>query len=110
MNKLSIEKFVVFGFLCCLVCTLGSVSGYAQTESSNVSADTHTGAALPPEILALRREANAATYNIDYATAREKYEEIRKRLPQHPAGDLYLATVIWLEYLYKTRRLQTGLY
>ncbi|MBO0720779.1 MAG: DUF3808 domain-containing protein [Blastocatellia bacterium] len=109
MNNLS-SKFVVVGFLCCLLCVLVSGSGYAQTESGNSSADTRVGAALPPEILELRREANAATYNIDYATARVKYEEIRKRLPQHPAGDLYLATVIWLEYLYKTRRLQTGLY
>jgi tetratricopeptide (TPR) repeat protein len=68
------------------------------------------GAALPPDAIQLRAEANAATYNIDYATARAKYEEIRRRLPYHPAGDLYLATVIWLEHLYKSRRLQTSLY
>jgi tetratricopeptide (TPR) repeat protein len=68
------------------------------------------GAALPPDVIQLRAEANAASYNIDYATARAKYQEIRKRLPYHPAGDLYLATVTWLEHLYKSRRLQTSLY
>jgi tetratricopeptide (TPR) repeat protein len=66
--------------------------------------------ALPPDVIELRAEANAASFNFDYATARAKYEEIRKRLPHHPAGDLYLATVTWLEHLYKSRRLQTGLY
>jgi uncharacterized protein DUF3808 len=105
-NKLPLEKYVV-AFLCCL--GMGSSIGLAQTAAGNGAPETES-AALPPDIIELRREANAATYNIDYATARAKYEEIRKRLPQHPAGDLYLATVIWLEYLNKTRRLQTGLY
>ena len=41
---------------------------------------------------------------------REKFEEIKKLQPQHPAGDIYLATVIWLEHLNKSRRLQTSLY
>jgi tetratricopeptide (TPR) repeat protein len=68
------------------------------------------GTALPEDAIKLRAEAIAATYNIDYATARAKYEEIRKRLPYHPAGYLYLATVTWLEQLYKSRRLQTSLY
>ena len=61
-------------------------------------------------MIELRAEANAATYNIDYDTARAKNEEIRKRLPYHPAGDLYLATVIWLEQLYLNHRLQTSIY
>jgi tetratricopeptide (TPR) repeat protein len=78
----------------------GSVYGQEQNFSS----------ALPPDVMELRAEANAATYNIDYDTARAKNEEIRKRLPYHPAGDLYLATVIWLEQLYLTHRLQTSIY
>jgi tetratricopeptide (TPR) repeat protein len=68
------------------------------------------GAALPADAIQLRAEAIASMYNIDYTTARAKYEEIRKRLPYHPAGYLYLATVTWLEQLYKSRRLQTSLY
>lgn len=76
---------------------------------SNLNAQT-TSAALPAEVVALRREGSAAIYDLDYATARTKFEEIRKRLPQHPAGDLYLAMTIWLEHLNRSRRLQTGLY
>jgi tetratricopeptide (TPR) repeat protein len=68
------------------------------------------GGALPPDIMKLRREGHEALYNLDHATAVEKFEEIRKRLPHHPAGDIYLATAIWLKHLSKTRRLQTGLY
>jgi tetratricopeptide (TPR) repeat protein len=78
---------------------------FGQTTAPAAAVST-----LPPDVIELRREGSAAMYNIDYATAREKFEEIRKRLPQHPAGDLYLATVIWLEHLNKSRRLQTGLY
>jgi hypothetical protein len=67
-------------------------------------------AALPPEIMRLRREGHEALYNLESATALEKFEEIRRRAPHHPAGDLYLATAIWLGHLNKTRRLQSGLY
>jgi tetratricopeptide (TPR) repeat protein len=78
------------------------VLAFGQTQDN--------GAALPPDVIELRAEASAATYNIDYATARVKYEELRKRVPHHPAGDLYLATIIWLEHLNKNRRLQSSLY
>ena len=85
--------------------------GFGQDAAAKNDASPQTvAAALPTEVLELRREGNEAMYNLDYATARAKFEEIRKRLPQHPAGDLYLATVIWLEHLNKSRRLQTGLY
>lgn len=67
-------------------------------------------AAPTKEMIELRQAGYVANYNLDYATARIKFEEIRKRWPQHPAGDLYLANIIWLEHLYKLRRLQTGLY
>src|SRR4029453_848977 len=48
------------------------------------------GPALPPDVIELRAEGDAALYNLDYATARSKYEEIRRRVPHHPTGDLYL--------------------
>jgi tetratricopeptide (TPR) repeat protein len=69
-----------------------------------------TSAALPPEVMELRREGHESLYNLDSATAVEKFEEIRRRAPYHPAGDLYLATALWLGHLNKTRRLQSGLY
>jgi tetratricopeptide (TPR) repeat protein len=110
MNRiLSLLERFVFAVTFCLTCiVMVPAAGQAQTAGGNGAADL--GGALPPDIIELRREASAATYNIDYAGAREKYEEIRKRYPQHPAGDLYLATLIWLEHLYKSRRLQTSLY
>ena len=92
------------------------VLGQAQTSGTTANTGaTVTGAAtisaaLSPEVIELRREGNAALYNIDYAAARTKFEEVRKLQPQHPAGDIYLATTIWLEHLNKSRRLQTGLY
>jgi tetratricopeptide (TPR) repeat protein len=84
--------------------------GSGQTRSVAETGSPLVAAALPSDVIELRREGNAAMYNIDYATARVKFEEIRKRLPNHPAGDLYLATVTWLEHLNRSRRLQTRLY
>ena len=75
---------------------------FAQTPASS--------AALPAEAVKLSIEGSEANYNLDYETARAKFEEIRKKFPQHPAGDLYVANIVWLEHLYKLRRLQTGLY
>lgn len=78
--------------------------------STNAQPATNTSAEAPAEMIALRRAGYAANYNLNYVTARTNFEEIRKRWPQHPAGDLYVANIIWLEHLYKLRRLQTGLY
>ncbi len=85
--------------------------GLGQTTATpETGAAATISAALPADVIGLRREGNEALYNMDYATARAKFEEIKKRAPHHPAGDLYVATVIWLEHLNKSRRLQTSLY
>ncbi|MGH9800558.1 MAG: tetratricopeptide repeat protein, partial [Blastocatellia bacterium] len=84
--------------------------GQEQVTSASSAATQTISAALTLEVIELRRAGNAALYNIDYATAKTKFEEVRKLQPQHPAGDIYLATTIWLEHLNKSRRLQTGLY
>lgn len=88
----------------------GAVWGQTQSAASTGTTTGTVSSALMPEVIELRRVGNAALYNIDYAGARAKFEEIRKLQPQHPAGDIYLATTIWLEHLNKSRRLQTGLY
>src|SRR5262245_16096493 len=87
-----------------------SAQTVANPRAGAAARDPVGGGALPPDIMQLRREGHEALYNLDHATAVEKFEEIRNRMPQHPAGDLYLATAIWLRQLSKTRRLQTGLY
>jgi tetratricopeptide (TPR) repeat protein len=84
--------------------------GWSQATPAAGNATAAPSAALPQDVIELRREGNEALYNMDYATARAKFEEIKKRIPHHPAGDLYIATVIWLEHLNKSRRLQTSLY
>ncbi len=87
-----------------IFCVAGA-NAVGQTTSSQA-----VPAALPPELIEIRGAGNEALYNLDYATAREKFTELRDRLPQHPAGDLNLAVLVWMEHLYKTRRLQTTLY
>lgn len=86
------------------------VNATGQSEPPPAAEASITPAALSPEIIELRRAGTEAVYNLDYATARAKFEEIRRLLPSHPVGDLNLATLLWLEYLNKNRRLQTGLY
>lgn len=80
------------------------------TPAQPVAPSPAFAAEPPKEMIELRQAGYAANYNLDYTTARAKFEEIRKRWPQHPAGDLYVANIVWLEHLYKLRRLQTGLY
>lgn len=59
---------------------------------------------------ALRATGITALYNLDYAVARTKFEEMVKLAPDHPAGHYYLATNHWLSLLHSMRRLQIGLY
>lgn len=99
---MQLRKISFFSFIILLL--------FGLTTTAQTTSVTSSGAEPPKEMIELRREGYAANYNLDYATARAKFEEIRKRWPNHPAGDLYVANIIWLEHLYKLRRLQTGLY
>lgn len=101
--------------VCALLLCTGSALAQAPSQTAASTGTTSATATISPaalsaELRALRNEGNAALFNIDYATARAKFEEIRKLAPQHPAGDLYIAIATWLEYLYRNRRLQTSLY
>ncbi|HLF84076.1 MAG TPA: hypothetical protein VI837_07885 [Blastocatellia bacterium] len=58
----------------------------------------------------LRTEGFSAVYNIDYKTARERFLQMTRLAPDHPAGYVYLANNLWLETLYQGRRLTTSLY
>jgi tetratricopeptide (TPR) repeat protein len=57
-----------------------------------------------------RQEGNDALYNMDYAAARERYLQMTKLAPDHPAGYVYLANNLWLELLNQSRRLTTSTY
>jgi tetratricopeptide (TPR) repeat protein len=51
-----------------------------------------------------------ALYNLEYDKARRDFSEIARLFPQFPAGPQYLASSLWIETLYKSRRLQASLY
>jgi tetratricopeptide (TPR) repeat protein len=57
-----------------------------------------------------RHEGNDALYNMDYAMARERYTQMTRLAPDHPAGYVYLANNLWLELLNQSRRLTTSTY
>lgn len=97
--------------LCATTMALGQpANGTAPNNPPTATASATSPAALTPALRELRDAGTAALFNIDYTTARAKFEEIRQQAPQHPAGDLYLAIATWLEHLYRGRRLQTSLY
>lgn len=77
-----------------------TVNNTAKDNSSNVSA----------EFDKLRTEGNDAVYNLEYKVAREKFERMVKIAPEHPAGYIYLANNLWLEWLNSSRRLSASLY
>ncbi|HSB12392.1 MAG TPA: tetratricopeptide repeat protein [Blastocatellia bacterium] len=58
----------------------------------------------------LRAEGFDAVYNLDYQTARDRFLQMTKTAPEHPAGYVYLANNLWLETLFQNRRLSTSLY
>ena len=82
--------------------------GQAQGVSKRVSPGA--GVALSVELIALRTEGWEAAYRTDYETARAKFAELQRRAPNHPEADLSMASIIWQEYLFKTRRLQSSVY
>ena len=84
----------------------------------NVLAQPAASAAAKPAAVApdaaefdrIRQEGNDALYNMDYATARERYTQMTRLAPDHPAGYVYLANNLWLELLTQSRRLTTSTY
>lgn len=58
----------------------------------------------------LRESGCEALYNLDNKMARAEFSEMVRLFPQHPAGQQYLASALFLETLYKSRRLQSSLY
>jgi tetratricopeptide (TPR) repeat protein len=106
MNK----KSLIMSLLAAVGVVLRVIPILICIQDGKVVAESLVSQVLPPELIEIRRIGNEALYNLDYATARAKFTELRDRQPQHPVGDLNLATLTWMEHLYKTRRLQTTLY
>src|SRR5216684_4472762 len=58
----------------------------------------------------LRAAGFEALFNLDYEAARRNFKEIARLFPNYPAGPQFLADSLWIETLYKSRRLQSSLY
>lgn len=79
----------------------------SQSQSGSPKTD---GVTALSEFDRLRTEGFNAVYNIDYKTARERFLQMTRLAPDHPAGYVYLANNLWLETLYQGRRLTTSVY
>ncbi|HEY0404326.1 MAG TPA: hypothetical protein VGC89_01260 [Pyrinomonadaceae bacterium] len=58
----------------------------------------------------LREQGFEALYNLDYEGARQKFRELARLFPEHPAGPQFLAAALWAQTLYQSRRLQASVY
>src|SRR6266851_1604930 len=85
-------------------------SNRASQQDLKTVARRAKGAGDLAEFDRLRTEGFDAVYNIDYKTARERFLQMTKIAPDHPAGYVYLANNLWLETLFQSRRLTTSVY
>lgn len=65
---------------------------------------------LSPRMNDIRAEGFHSLFNMNYVKARSEFEQMIALDPKHPAGYVYLANAIWLNYLASLRRLQTNIY
>lgn len=110
------KMFMRFSFVVTLA--VASVSSSAQTAkvpASSADASptiaTQAGAGFDRKHFdALRAEGFDALYNLDYEKSRQRFKEIVRLYPEHPAGPQFLAANLWLKTLNESRRLQSSLY
>src|ERR1051325_4484266 len=58
----------------------------------------------------LRAEGYAALYNLDYETARHRFQKMIELAPDHPAGPQCMAASLWIEQLNQSWELKATLY
>src|SRR5436305_15257928 len=85
-------------------------SGFAQPTANATAKPAASATADLAEFDRIRQEGNDALYNMDYAVARDRYTQMTRLAPDHPAGYVYLANNLWLEMLNQNRRLTTSTY
>ena len=59
---------------------------------------------------ALRAEGYAALYNLDYETARARFQKMVDLAPDHPAGPQCMASSLWVQQLNQSWELKATLY
>lgn len=84
-----------------------TVPGAAFSQSASSPWLTETERA---KFETLRVAGSEALFNLDYETARKSFKEMAQAFPNYPGGPQFLADSLWIETLYKTRRLQSSLY
>jgi tetratricopeptide (TPR) repeat protein len=102
-------RVVPVSILVLVVSILNSV-GLAQADKGVASSVKPEATAATGAFDRLRNEGNDALYNMDYKTARDRFQEMTRLAPDHPAGFIYLANNLWLEQLNSSRRLTTSVY
>lgn len=112
MRAVVISLFLIGGLAsnpAASVTVRGNSNRVSQQDLSTVTKNTKVAGELS-EFDRLRTEGFDAVYNIDYKTARERFLQMTKIAPDHPAGYVYLANNLWLETLFQSRRLTTSVY
>src|SRR5690349_17849379 len=59
---------------------------------------------------ALRAEGYEALYNLDYETARNRFQKMIELAPDHPAGPQCMAASLWVQQLNQSWELKATLY
>ena len=79
-----------------LICILWSIATLAQDQQARF--DT------------LRAEGYEALYNLDYETARARFQKMIDLAPDHPAGPQCMASSLWVQQLNQSWELKSTLY
>src|SRR6185295_18022589 len=58
----------------------------------------------------LRAEGYEALYNLDYETARRRFQKMIELAPDHPAGPQCMAASLWIQQLNESWELKSTLY
>ena len=103
-------RFLLVLFLLIAILASSGIASSTLPTQVQASAAVSTPPSTAEEFNRLRQEGNDAVYNMDYKFAQERFQRMVKLLPDHPAGYIYLANNMWLEWLNANRRLSTSLY
>lgn len=87
-----------------------SLTAAGQPSGQQTQTTVKTGDVAQARLDELRTAGFEALYSLDYEGARQKFKEIARLFPDHPAGPQFLAAVLWTQTLNESRRLQSSLY
>src|SRR6185295_13445643 len=66
--------------------------------------------AVAQDLNTLRAEGYEALYNLDYETARARFQKMIELAPDHPAGPQCMASSLWVHQLNQSWELKSTLY